>query len=145
MQGLISVKRVILSYFVIWFEMCYPGKMCMLHYMSLKLTVDTIAARLETCLSDAWVKTNLLKINKNKTVLIIFSPKIKSGVFPSCTINFIEASYFVKNLDVLFELSLGMDDQISLISKQCIYQLRHIGRIRNCKCLQVLSVFTRYL
>lgn len=107
----------------------------MLHYMSLKLTIDTIVARLEASFSDAWMNTNMLKINKDKAELIIFSPKIKSGVFPSCTINFdgqiIEAQSFVKKiLGLLSERSLRMDGQISLISKQCIYQLRHIGRIR---------------
>lgn len=133
--------------------MCYQAKMCMLHYMSLKLTIDTIVARLEASFSDAWMNTNMLKINKDKAELIIFSPNIKASVFPSCTINFdgqiIEAPSFVKkNSWCTFRTvsSYGWTDKFNF--KTMYLPTTSYWSYSNTyyrKCLQYLSVFTRYL
>lgn len=114
-------------------------------------TWATVADRRHACLISV---IGWRPIIQNKTDLIIFSPWNKSGVFPNCTVNFdghfSEAASFVKNLGVLFDRSLGMIDQISLISKQCVYQLSNIDRIQKlttknyCKTL-VCSLFTSRL
>lgn len=126
-------------------------------YMVVKpsLAWDTITRRLQACLSDIsdWMKTNMLKLNQDKTELIIFSPKNRLGAFENCKINFdgqiIDATSCVRNLGVLFDRTLTLDDQISSISKQCFYQLRNIGRIRKlisenaCKTLVCSLVTSR--
>lgn len=98
--------------------------------MVIWFTLGTKAARLEACLSDISdrMKTNMLKINQDKTELIIVSLKKNNySVFPNCTINFdgliIEALSSVKYLGVLFDRCLGMEDAIHLVSKQCLYNI----------------------
>lgn len=95
----------------------------------------------------------MLKLNQDKTELIIFSPKNRLGALENCKINFdgqiIDATSCVRNLGVLFDQTLTLDDQISSISKQCFYQLRNIGRIRKlisenaCKTLVCSLVTSR--
>lgn len=79
--------------------------------------------------------------------------KPRLGAFKNCKINFdgqiIDATSCVRNLGVLFDRMLTLDDQISSISKQCFYQLRNIGRIRKlisenaCKTLVCTLVTSR--
>ena len=51
---------------------------------------NDIAQKLESCLSDIsrWMKLNLLKLNQDKTELIIFAPKHRSQEFTGCQLEF---------------------------------------------------------
>lgn len=79
--------------------------------------------------------TNLLKLNQDKTELIIFAPKHRMQTFTQCDLVFygivVSDASFVTNLGVYFDKTLTMDKQYSAIAKFCYYQIRNIGRKRS--------------
>ena len=76
----------------------------------------------------------MLKINQDKTELIIFAPKHHARNLSNCELLFdgtiVHKSAFVKNLGAYFDQTLSMDKQANAISKSCFFHLRNIGRIR---------------
>ena len=96
----------------------------------------SVATRLEACLSDisSWMQSNMLKINQDKTELIIFAPKHQAKDLSDCKLLFdgtiVHESAFVKNLGSHFDKTLSMEKQANAISKSCFFHLRNIGRIR---------------
>lgn len=97
---------------------------------------NSVVPRLEVCLSDisSWMHSNMLKINQDKTELIIFAPKHHAKDLSNCELLFdgtiVHESAFVKNLGAYFDQTLSMDKQANAISKSCFFHLRNIGRIR---------------
>lgn len=95
---------------------------------------DTIAHNIEACLVDisAWMNANMLKLNQDKTELIVFAPKHQPAhdIQLNVGIKTIKAAPVVKNLGVHFDSSMTMEKQVNAIAKSCYYQLRNIGRIR---------------
>ena len=97
----------------------------------------SVVPALEACLSDisSWTRLNMLKINQDKTELIIFTPKHQVKNFSDCKLQFdgtvVHESSFVKNLGAFFDKTLNMDKQANAISKSCFFHLRNIGRIRS--------------
>ena len=118
-------------------------------------TWDTIAMQLEACLSDisAWMNANMLKLNQDKTELIIFRPKQKTRSTSDFHLkigpNTVKASNCVKNLGVWFDNTLCMETQVNAITKSCFFQIRNIGCIRHfitqnaCKTLVQSLVTSR--
>lgn len=114
-----------------------------------------LSTRLERCLSDisAWMSSNLLKLNQDKTELIVFAPKHRLSRLADFRLAFdgtiLSDVSCVKNLGVYFNQSLSMEHQASSISKACFYQIRNIGRIRThitenaCKTLVCSLVTSR--
>ncbi|CAC5406528.1 unnamed protein product [Mytilus coruscus] len=92
---------------------------------------DSISTRLETCLADIskWMRLNMLKLNQDKTELILFTPKISN-----CHLSFdgsiVSNASVVKNLGVYFDRTLSMEKQVNAVTKSCYFQIRNIGRIR---------------
>ncbi len=76
----------------------------------------------------------MLKLNEDKTELIVFAPKSKvkelSGRNLKFGNNIVSDSSCIKNLGVFFDNTLTMNQQISAVTKSCFYQIRNIGRIR---------------
>ena len=94
---------------------------------------------METCFDEIrlWMSQNHLKLNDDKTEFIIigsnpqrakvFVPHIRVGdanIVPSTT------STSVRNLGVIFDSSMSMDDHISKAAKSARISLRNIGRVR---------------
>ena len=110
---------------------------------------NDIAQKLESCLSDIsrWMKLNLLRLNQDKTELIIFAPKHRSQEFTGCQLE------FDGNLvsDACFYKTLNMEKQGSSLAKSCFLQIRNIGRIRPyisndaCKTLVSAALVTSRL
>jgi hypothetical protein len=106
-----------------------------------------VTGRLEPCLSEinAWMKSNMLKLNEDKTELIVFAPKHRLNDFRNCQLQFdgcvVSDAPFVKNLGVHFDKALN---------KSCFSQIRTIGRIRQylsesaCKTL-VATLVTSHI
>ena len=92
--------------------------------------------RLEKCLQDIsnWMSNNLLKLNQDKTELIIFTTKFQSKNVPVLQLkvgeSVINSVKSVRNLGIHFDSFLTMEKQVSYIIKTCNYHLRNIGRIR---------------
>ena len=95
-----------------------------------------VTGRLEPCLSEisAWMKANMLKLNQDKTELIVFAPKHRLNDFRNCQLQFdgcvVSDAPFVKNLGVHFDKVLNMEKHVSVLVKSCFAQIRIIGRIR---------------
>ncbi|KAK3082746.1 hypothetical protein FSP39_004177 [Pinctada imbricata] len=95
-----------------------------------------ISSRLISCLNDIRnrMKSNRLKLNEDKTELIVFAPKYRSNDFSEFSISFgvdiIHQASHVKNLGVIFDKSLNFEKQCNSISRSCYIQLRNIGRVR---------------
>lgn len=91
---------------------------------------------LEICLKDIsnWMSSNLLKLNTDKTEVIVFSSKARSRSMKHLKLtvgsDIIYPSPCVKNLGVFFDSSLTMEKQVSSVAKSCFYQIRNIGRVR---------------
>jgi hypothetical protein len=96
---------------------------------------NNISQGLESCLSDiiTWMCGNMLKLNEDKTELIIFAPKHWVKDLSNCHLsiegNIISSAECIKKLGVYFDETLSMTKQVSVVSKSCFHQIWNIGRI----------------
>lgn len=116
---------------------------------------NDISNRLTTCLNDIqnWMNANLLKLNQEKTELMVFAPKNRLADIEGLSLSFgnntIHNTPFVRNLGTYFDTSLTMEKHCNELSKSCYFHLRNIGRIRNyiteeaCKTLVNALVTSR--
>ena len=93
------------------------------------------------------------KLNDDKTEFIIFSTRNSVGTFFGKKLTFgdttVEAGSKVRNLGVIFDQTMSMQQQVNTTAKSCRYYLRCIGRIRkylsddDCKTLVHALVTSR--
>nr|XP_022297089.1 uncharacterized protein LOC111106637 isoform X5 [Crassostrea virginica] len=97
---------------------------------------EDVSDKLTRCLSDIrkWMCTNLLKLNQDKTELMVFVPRRSKFVNKNFNINFdgniICDTESVKNLGMYLDKSLTMEKQCSSVARSCYMHLRRIGSIR---------------
>ncbi|XP_070556586.1 uncharacterized protein [Ptychodera flava] len=97
---------------------------------------DEVQGSIEVCVDDirAWMKSNMLILNDDKTEVVQFSSGLRSDVvkLPSLRIGEfdIAPSATVRNLGVTLDQSGSMCDQISHICRNGFYALSRIGKIR---------------
>ncbi len=113
--------------------------------------------QLEECLADiwAWMLSYMLKINDNKTELMVFmnpqqakraQTELQTITLGGCTIT---ATSTVRNLGVTMDSCLNGDAQVSAIVKACNYHLFQVARVRRyitteaCKLAVLALVITR--
>ena len=91
----------------------------------------------QQCIADinAWMDGNKLKLNGDKTELILLtSPRVRSKVDLS-SINIrdcnIPASPVIRNLGSWFDQSLTMEEHVKVICKTCYFHLHNIAAIRD--------------
>ena len=147
------------------------GEICRLHNMRYHIYADdtqvyigvepldnweNISYRLKNCLSDIrdWMSINLLKLNQDKTVLMVFAPKHRVKDISDVSITFGESiihdAPFVKNLGAYFDKTLCMEKQCDAVTRSCYFNIRNIGRIRPyisedaCKTLANSLVTSRF-
>ena len=94
---------------------------------------------------SSWMRLNMLKINQDKTELIIFSLKHLSDCKLLFDGNIVHESAFVKNLGSHFDKTLSMEKQANAISKSCFFHLRNIGRIRPFISINACKTFANSL
>ena len=79
-------------------------------------------------------QNNLLKLNEEKTKVILFGSKYNLKRTDTISLKTGEhtviSSTPVRNLGVIYYSSLAMENQVSTLCRSCYYQLRNIGRIR---------------
>ena len=92
-------------------------------------------SRVEHCVQeiDRWMISNKLKLNDDKTELIVLSSKFcprpclsNVQIGSEC----IEHSNTVRNLDVLVDQTLSFGEHVSKLCKSSHYHLRNISKIR---------------
>ena len=93
-------------------------------------------ARIELCVSEIseWMNQNILKLNDDKTELIVITSKYKQGLYNDLSITIgdtvVDCSSQVKDLGVIFDRVLSLRHLVSYTSKTCQFHLRNISRIR---------------
>ena len=104
-------------------------------YMSLNSGSDLESniSRMESCIEDVreWMANNLLKLNEEKTKVILFGSKHNLKRTDTISLKIGEhtviSSTPVNNLGVIYDSSLAMENQVSTLCRSCYYQLRNIG------------------
>jgi hypothetical protein len=117
-------------------------------YISFKPPMETGDAvkSIETCISDirSWMKRNYLKLNEDKTEMLVFSTRQKLSLVNSLQLQIgdttIRPSSSAKNLGITFDTCLTMDSHISNVCKASYFQIRNIASIR--KYLSIAAVKT---
>ena len=95
-------------------------------------------ARIELCVSEIreWMNQNMLKLNDDKTELIVFTSKYKQDLMRynelSITIGgtVMDCSSQVRDQGVIFDRVLSLRQHVSYTSKTWRFHLRNISRIR---------------
>ena len=92
--------------------------------------------KLETCLTDIkrWMCANKLKLNDDKTDLIIVSSPYYKSIGNDISIHIgdidVTPSKHTRNLGVMFDSFMAMDAHINTICKACYLQLQHIRKMK---------------
>ena len=95
----------------------------------------SVITKLERCINDikAWSTANDFKLNEDKTEVIHVTSRFRnSSHLPSVEIDNVPIQPVIsaRNLGVIFENDLRMDDYINNICCSASYALYKIGRIR---------------
>ena len=109
-------------------------------YISFK-PIDTVSQsealhRIERCLTDiiAWMNTNMLKLNTDKTEVMLFTSKANAKYIDNISVNvsesLIKSTDRVRNLGAIFSSSMDMEQQINSVCRSAYVHLRNIGHIR---------------
>ena len=93
--------------------------------------------QLSSCLNDidAWMLANMLKLNSDKTQLLVTGPKQKvnppiKGIHVAD--EYIGFSNNVRNRGLIFDSHVNLEKHIMNTRKTAFYHLRNIAKIRNC-------------
>ncbi len=111
---------------------------------------DTTASLLQSCLQDVqiWMSANMLKLNMDKTELIVFTPKshARSLQVGDCVVG---ESDVIVSLGAHCDKHFTMEKQVNATVKSCYYNIGNIGKIRGyidedaCKTLVRALVTSR--
>ena len=92
---------------------------------------------MELCIAEvaAWLTKNPLKLNREKSEVIVFFPakqrdSLPADVYITVSGHQIQPSSCVCNLGVQFDSNIKMEHQIANTVKSCYYRIRNIGRIQ---------------
>ena len=85
------------------------------------------------CDIDAWMTVNMLKMNRDKTELLVLNVR-HHPLPPLTTISVcdeeINQSAKARNIGVIYDTSMSMENHIMAVCKAAFYHLRSISRIR---------------
>lgn len=101
-----------------------------------KVSRDKAGGRVESCLEDvmSWMHCNMLKLNADKTELIVFTQKKNSSQIIDLSMTIgrseVKQSTCVRNLGAFLDSRMDMEHHVNTVCKSCYSQLRQIGRIR---------------
>ncbi|CAL9690879.1 unnamed protein product [Knipowitschia caucasica] len=104
-------------------------------YISTKSISPVILSTITHCISDIkfWMDHNFLKLNSNKTELLITGPKSFLPSAQNISLNIdghtVTPSSSVRNLGVIMDSTLSFRPHINLISKTSFFHLRNIARL----------------
>ena len=98
--------------------------------------LDNTLRQTESCIMDTklFMDSNKLKLNNDKTELIVFKNKFQMKDHVNVNLNIddcdIASSSYVKNLGVIFDEDLSMSAHVNTVYKSIIFQLSKISHIR---------------
>ena len=96
--------------------------------------ISELLHSMQSCISDvkAWATANMLKLNDNKTELMLVTSKRTKHLPTSITIGNAQISFkkSVKNLGITLDCHLTMNAHVSNIARTCYFELRRLASIR---------------
>ncbi|XDV42481.1 hypothetical protein PO909_011136 [Leuciscus waleckii] len=107
-------------------------------YISTKPSTPLPPVPLINCLKDIkhWLDSNLLKLNQDKTELMVFAPlsllKNVDDIILDVDGYSISASLQVHNLGIIMDSTLSFQQHIKNTTKNAFYHLKNISRLRQC-------------
>ena len=99
-------------------------------------STDVTLRRIQDCVADikAWMTENLLKLNDDKTEILVVTSKHLAGKLKDIRVKLgdidITPRDAIRNLGVIFDNTCSMEQHISNICKTGYWQLHQIGQIR---------------
>ena len=97
---------------------------------------EDAVTRLEACIADVqrWMSRRQLKMNDSKTEFIVLASKTLSQRIPTRSLHVgnheVAPSESVKNIGVMFDNHMNMEEQVKVTCRRAYIQLRHIARLR---------------
>ena len=98
--------------------------------------ISELLHSIQSCISDvkAWTTANMLKLNDNKTELMLVTSKRAKHLHslpPSITIGNAQVPFkqSVKNLGVTLDCHLTMNAHVTNIARTCYFELRRLASI----------------
>ena len=94
--------------------------------------------QLETCIADVrrWMAENMLKLNDDKTEYIVLGSRYMLRQIPETLLSIcvgdkiIDSAPAAKNIGVVVDSALSMEQQVTSVCRACYIGLRDIARIR---------------
>ena len=106
-------------------------------YRSSDITeVNSLIESTKNCIVDvsAWMKSNKLKLNEDKTEILVVGTPVKVKMVGNQSIDLsgetVAISSVVRNLGVQLNAHLSIDNHVSYLRKVCYLELRRISQIR---------------
>ena len=99
-------------------------------------STDEVMQTLENCIASIqkWMSLNFLKLNAEKTEFVLLKSRWMTTAFAPSTISIgtenITASSTVRNLGVLFDSGMSMEDHITSVCRRSFMALRCVSSIR---------------
>ena len=118
-----------------------------------KSALPALIGSMETALAalDSWFRANSLKVNANKTQLIVFGTRqnLQKFTLSEVSVMFrgvpLQLCTEVKNLGVVFDSHLSWDQHISLLTRRCFGMLTGLAHLRHHLPETVLSTLVSAL
>ena len=98
--------------------------------------VNEVKSKMELCIAEMkqWLTVNYLKLNTDKTEVIVIGSRYKLSQVPDVSLIFendeILPKHHVKNIGVIFDEMMSMSSQVNNVCKSCYNQLRYLSQIR---------------
>ena len=98
--------------------------------------ISETIANVESCVEDMkfWLTQNCLKLNTDKTEMLLIGSRAKLSKFDSVEMRIgddrIVPKKSVRNLGVIIDDTMSMENHVNNVCKQCYIQLRYLSRIR---------------
>ena len=97
---------------------------------------DDAIQKLELCISKIrmWMIANKLKLNDDKSEFMLITSPDNKKKFDALSIQIgpeiVDVTHSVRNLGVMMDSVLNMEDHVTSVCRSCYFHLRNIGAIR---------------
>ena len=106
-------------------------------YLSFDISeIQSTCHQMECCIADisSWMTSNFLKLNSEKTEMLLISSRFNKADTSSCSLNIagttIKTSSVVRNIGAVFDSCLSLESHVNQVCRSSYLHLRNLGAIR---------------